>query len=215
MATVRLLSAILLVACLATIGARAESGVERAGWWVEAGTEVPGYAAVEPTSTNLNIDILVLSCEEAGYDHVLQLQLYLTDSGPFRPMGLSSLPLKDDPRAQLSIDGRVFPVDLLFADDYVVLADAQDGPFPMLSHQLMTAMQTGKTMTLQFDLLAELPGQPPSFDGEAVIELHGGGHQAIAAVRRCANEDQVPIMQEILPECDSRDARRRSTTLFR
>jgi hypothetical protein len=110
----------------------------------------------------------------------------------------------DEGLAELFIDGHVFPVDLLFANDYVVLADAQDGPFPMLSEGLVTAMQTGKTMMLRFDLLAELPGQPASFDGEAVIELEGGGHPAIAAVRRCADDVDFSFLQEMLPKCVSR-----------
>jgi hypothetical protein len=80
----------------------------------------------------------------------------------------------------------MFPVALLFADDYVVMADAQEGAFPLLSDRLMAAMQTGETMILRFNLLEESPGKRASFDGEAVVDLKGG-HQAIAAIRRCAS----------------------------
>jgi hypothetical protein len=195
MATIRrhpFLPSILLAACLATAAAQAEPGSKPAGWEVEQGVDIPSYAVVEPTSTNLNIDTIVLACEEAGHDRILQLQLYLTDEGPLLPKGPSAGPPKDDPRAEMLIDGHVFPVSLLFADTYVVLADAQDGPFPMLSDRLVAALQAGKTMTLRFDLLAEPPSQPARFDGEAVVDLQGGGGpQAIAAVRRCASQTRA------------------------
>ncbi len=171
---------------------RADPAGRSAGWAVEQGTEDPSYAVVEPVTTNLNIDTVVLACEEAWGHRVLQLQLYLTDDGPLQPTYLQLTPLREDPRAAISIDGKTFPVALLFADDYVVLADGQEGPFPLLSEEFLDAMQTGMTMTLRFDMLHEWPGQPPTFDSEAVVDLQApGGWQAIASVRRCSRDLRV------------------------
>jgi hypothetical protein len=181
-----LLLLLLLLACFATATAGADRIARIAGWQLEQGTEDPSYAVVEPTSSNLNIDTVVLACEQAAERRVLQLQLYLSDDGPLRPRTLRPTPLKDDPTAEIRIDGDTFPVALLFADDYVVVADAREGPFPLLSDRLMAAMQSGQTMVLRFDLLEEPPGERASFDGEAVADLKSG-RQAIAVIRRCAS----------------------------
>jgi hypothetical protein len=190
---VRLL--LLLIACIAASSGHAGSESQSEGWMLERDTTQPSYAAVEPVRSNVNIDTVVLACEQTwSGDRLLQLQLYLTDEGVLRPIYPHSRPANDDLRAEVSIDGKVFPVALLFADDYVVLADAQAGPFPMLSNGILDAMQAGKTMTLRFDLLAEWSGRP-TFDSEAVVELQApGGHAAIAAVRRCANPGEQPRM---------------------
>lgn len=157
------------------------------GWQLEQGVNNPSYAWIEPARTNLNIDTVVLVCEGTDDNRVLQLQLYLSGEGPLRPKGAGLQRLKVEPRAEILIDGRRFRADILFADEYVVLADGQQGLFPMLSDAVLDAMQAGKTMVLRFDLIAERPGQPAAFDGEAVIELRSGaGATAITAVRRCA-----------------------------
>ena len=157
-----------------------------AGWEVERDVEPPSYAVIEPESSNLNIDSVVLACEEAGDGRVLQLQIYLSTEGPLLPKGATPQQLRGDPHAEIVIDGRVFPLGLLFADTYVVLADEIDQKFPRLSARLIDAMVTGRIMVLRFDLLAERAGQPTAFDGEAVIELQAGrGGAAVSAVRRC------------------------------
>lgn len=74
----------------------------------------PSYAVIEPESSDLNIDSVVLACEEAGDARVLQLQIYLSTEGPLMLKGATPQQLKDDPRAEIVIDGRVFPVALLF-----------------------------------------------------------------------------------------------------
>ena len=158
-----------------------------ADWKLERDVEPPSYAVIEPESSNLNIDSVVLACEEAGDARVLQLQIYLSTEGPLLPKGATPQQLKDDPRAEIAIDGHVFPVGLLFADNYAVLADETEQMFPRLSERLLDAMATGRIMVLRFDLLAERAGQPAAFDGEAVIALQAGsGGAAVSAVRRCA-----------------------------
>ena len=190
--TYRLMRYLFFMMLIAGTVVRAESPGSLAGWAVEQGTQEPSYAVAEPVTTNLNIDTVVLACEEAWGHRVLQLQLYLTDDGPLQPRYLQLKPLRDDPRATISIDGKTFPVTLHFADDYVVLADSQEGPFPLLSEEFLDALQTGMTMTMQFDMLHEWPGQPPTFDSEAVVDLQApGGRQAIASVRRCARDLRV------------------------
>jgi hypothetical protein len=183
---------LLLLACLAAPAAYAGSDALSEGWMLERGAAEPSYAAVVPTRTNVNIDTVVLACEQGWGDRLLQLQLYLTDEGVLRPVYPHGRPLDDDPRAEASIDDKVFPVVLLFAEDHVVLADAQVGPFPLLSDAFLDAMQAGRTMTLRFDLLAEWSGAS-TFDSEAVVDLQApGGREAIAAVRRCAEPGDAP-----------------------
>ena len=173
-----------LASMLACLGA---APAAFADWELEQDVEPPSYAVIEPESTNLNIDSVVLACEEAGDARVLQLQIYLSTEGPLLPKGVAPQRLKDDPRAEIAIDGHVFPVELLFADDYAVLADETEQMFPALSERLLDAMATGRIMVLRFDLLAERAGQPAAFDGEAVIALQAGaGGAAVSAVRRCA-----------------------------
>lgn len=160
-----------------------------AAWKVEADVEIPSYAVTAPASSNLNIDSVVLMCEAAGDASVLQLKIYLTDDGPLRPDGVAVERLKADPRAEISIDGHVFPVGILFADEYAILADGDHGHFPLLSDDLLDAMANGKRMLVRFDLVVEPPGQATAFDGEAAVEL---GSPAIAAVRRCASPPAAP-----------------------
>jgi hypothetical protein len=158
------------------------------GWEIEQGVERSSYAVINPVSTNLNIDSVVLACEEAEDRKVLQLQIYLSTEGPLAPKGVESQLRKDNPRAEIAIDGHVFPVGILFADDYALLVDDTAEMFPLLSEPLLDAMQTGRTMVLRFDLLAEHAGQSATFDGEAVIALQAGaGGAAVSAVRRCTN----------------------------
>jgi hypothetical protein len=53
-------------------------------------------------------------------------------------------------------------------------------------------------VVLHFDLLEEGPGEPPSLDSEAVVDLQApGGSEAIAAVRRCA---EPPQLQAAVPQ---------------
>lgn len=175
---------ILLLAALTVCSAQAEP----AGWSLEPEANDPRYAVVEPAETSLNVSAVVLSCEKADGARILQLQLYLTDDGPLRARTGPTGPLKGEPRAELQIDDRFFPVSLMFADTYVVLADDRDGLFPKLSQRLVTALQSGGTMTMRFDLVAELRGEPAAFDGEAIVPLAGsGGRQAVAAMSRCAS----------------------------
>jgi hypothetical protein len=183
-----LLPVSLLLAGWAGQAEAADPETDRHGWIIEQGTDHPSYAAVAPAVANVNIDTVVLACEEAWGTRILQLQLYLTGDGPLQPTYPQLRPLKAAPQAVIAVDGRAYPVALLFAEDYAVLADFQEGHFPALSGQLVAAMQTGSQMAFHFDLLEEWPGQPPSFDSEAVVDLQApGGREAIAAMRRCAD----------------------------
>jgi hypothetical protein len=183
------LRAALVSVFLATTTAHAQLGNAAAERWrIEQGVDLPGYAAVEPTATSLNIDTVVLACEQAAKSTVLQLQLYLSDDGPLRPLGTSAAELADDPRASISIDAEDYPVSVMFAGDHVLLADDVEGLFPRLSDRLIEAMQAGRTMILQFALLAPRLNRRASFDGDASIELEtAGAREAIAAMRHCAS----------------------------
>lgn len=178
----------LLLAGVVFAGASADAASgDRAGWTLEPGTAEPSYATIEPASTDMNIDTVVVVCEAGDQGRLLQLQLYLTEEGLLAPVNAQAARTKDDPKAELSIDGETFPVALLFSESYAVLADDQDGPFAKLSDRLLSAMQTGRTMTLRFDLLADRPPDR-SFDGEAVVDLQRPHKaEAIAAMRHCAS----------------------------
>ena len=184
------LRAILVLACVGASASHAQS-VKPTAWKLEQGTATPSYAAVEPTTTNLNIDMIVLACEQARKGHVLQLQVYLSDDGPLRPNGVSPADMKNDPRATISIDAAKFPVALLFAGDHIVLADGTDGRVPRLSDRLLDALQMGQSMVLRFDLATNQAGYPS--DSEAIVDLRAdGAREAMAAMRLCAG-DEAPV----------------------
>jgi hypothetical protein len=170
------------------------------GWVLEKDVDVPSYAVVEPARTDVNIDSIVLSCEHGPQRTGLQLRLYLTEAGPLAPQRVGALAgaraaaLKDDPALELAIDGVSHAVRLAFAGDSVIVADAADGITPMLSETLVGALQRGRRLELRFHLLHKAPGQAPSVDGTAVVELQAGrGGAAVAAVRRCAGKREQQL----------------------
>jgi hypothetical protein len=165
--------------CVSGTAVRAETlGAELVAWKLEPKTSPPHYAVVEPTQTNLDVASVVLACETTHERSLLQLQLYLTGEGPLLPKDADASQLKADPRAEVEIDGKIFPLSLLFGDDQAVLADGEVRGFAAVSELLVDAMAGGKTMTLRLDLLAEPPGTKAAFDSTAVINLRGN-----AAVR--------------------------------
>ena len=175
---------------LSTLGSQAVA----AGWDLEQGVPSPSYAATEPERTDLNVDIVALTCEAGPKRRGLQLRLYLSSLGPLAPKGVVAL--KDDPRVELAIDGVSRPGDLMFADDFVLVADAADGRMPLLSDSLLDALQTGRRLELRFDLVSEPAGQAPSFDSTVVVDLQAGpGGAAVAAVRRCAGEPAQQVAE--------------------
>lgn len=170
------------------------------GWRLEEGVSAPSYAVAEPVASNLNIDVVALVCEEAGSERGLQLQLYLSSPGPLIPNGASPQQLKEQARAEIVLDDQVFPIDILFADDRVVLADARRQQAPVLSDRFVDAMQVARTMQLRFDLVRLHPVDAKEFDGEATIDLRAGASsKAVAAVRRCAEPANRPMASASVP----------------
>jgi len=162
------------------------------GWDLEKDVDAPSYAVAEPASTNLNVDAIVLSCEQGPGRTGLQLRLYLAGTGPLAPKGVGAL--KDHPRLEFAVDGVRHAAQLVFAADFVVVSDASDGNMPMLSDALIGALQHGRKMEMRFDLVQEAAGQAPVFESSVVVDLQAGrGGSAVAAVRRCAGQpgDQV------------------------
>ena len=158
------------------------------GWELERDVETPSYAVTQPASTDLNIDSIVLSCEQGPSRRGLQLRLYLSGDRPLAPLGAGK-DLEDDPTVDLIIDGLSHFAQLLFADVFVVVADTADGAMPLLSDAVLDVLQTGRRMELRFRLVKVPHGQAPAFDGFAVVDLQAGrGGAAVAAVRRCAGE---------------------------
>lgn len=178
-------------ATLTALAAAALAGAPNArpaatgGWQVEKGVERPSYAVAEPSRTDLNIDSVVLICEPGPKAPVVQLRLYLSGNGPLAPTGVANL--RDDPKVELAIDNASQPIDLLFADEFVVLADASEGMVPLLSTRLLDALQAGKRMELRFHYVQDIKGgRTRPIDATAVVDLQAGpGGNAVAAVRSC------------------------------
>jgi hypothetical protein len=157
------------------------------GWELEKGVETPSYAVVEPVSTNMNVDAVVLSCEQGAGRTGLQLRLYLAGAGPLAPKGVGVL--KDHPSIEFAIDGKRHGAHLAFADEFVIVSDTTDGAIPLLSEALIVALQHGRRMEMRFDLVQEVAGQAPVFESNLVVDLQAGrGGAAVAAVRRCAGQ---------------------------
>lgn len=159
------------------------------GWHLERGVDQPSYAMAAVASPDLDIDLAVVSCEQGPDRRGLQLSLFQSRPGPLAPYGAGDL--KDDPAIDLVIDGVSHPAHLLFADDFVVVADSADGAIPLLSDALVAALEDGHRLELRFDLVREPPGQPAAFDASAAVDLHAG--TALAAVRRCAESADRPV----------------------
>jgi hypothetical protein len=173
---------------LAAASALAASG-QRSGWMLEPGTANPSYAMIEPASTDLNIDTVLLACEEEAdgrpEGRFVQLQFYQTEEGFLAPVSARSGPTKEEPRADLTIDGQHFAVSLAFGENYAALGDEGDPSQPRVSDRLLRALESGKTLTVRTDLLAE-PAGPPAFDSITVVNLQSPGKvEAMRAMRRC------------------------------
>jgi hypothetical protein len=157
-------------------------------WRTEPGVSPPSYAVTEPSESDVNVDTIALVCSEMAHGRTLELDLYLVGPGPLLPNGTDAKWLKERPSVEIAVDGRRFRADLLFADDYVVVADATNHRWPTLSASLLDAMQNGRWMVLRFDLLEEGLAGAGRFDSQLVIDLQAG-RAAIASVRRCASPD--------------------------
>jgi hypothetical protein len=154
------------------------------GWELERDVEKPSYAVTRPVSTDLNIDSVVLSCEQGPGRRGLQLRLYLLGDGPLAPLR-GGKDLEDYPTVDLTVDGSSHFAQLLFADVFVVVADTADGPMPLLSDALLDVLQAGLRMELRFKLGTTARGEQP-IDSIAVVDLQTGqGGAAVSAVRRC------------------------------
>ena len=187
---------ILLCFASLSVAGTADTFATPVAWELERDVEVPSYAVTEPASTNLNIDSVVLSCEQGPSRRGLQLRLYLAGEGPLAPLGARK-DLKDDPTVDLIIDGLNHSAQLLFADDFVVVADTADRAMPLLSDALLDGLQAGRRLELRFQLVKVAHGQAPAFDGIAVVDLQAGrGGAAVAVVRRCARP--LSAMRELV-----------------
>ena len=161
------------------------------GWELQGTAGQPAFATASPSNTNLNIESVVLACERADDGNVLQLQLYPTGTeASLRAIGPPVWSYGQ--RAEIKVDDKVFPANVLFADDYVVLANGTRGRFPMLSESLLDAMASGGTMSLRLSVDVETISEKAGVDGHASVDLRAGqGRSAVAALRRCASPEPV------------------------
>jgi hypothetical protein len=174
---------LLIAACL--IVAPGLAKVEQ-GWELQNTEGHPGFATAVPSSTNLNIENVVLACERADDGGVLQLQLHPTgDDVSVRAIGPAMFTYGR--RADIKIDDRAYSANVLLADDYVVLANETRGRFSKLSDSLLDAMATGRTMSVRLSVDLETISKERGVDGYATVDLRAGqGAKAVAALRRCA-----------------------------
>lgn len=159
---------------LAVLVGRADAHPPAAtGWDLEKDVDVPSYAVAEPANADVDIDTIVLTCEQGQRRPGLQLRLYPMDGGP-----RASADTKD-PTLDFAVDGVRYAVQLLFAGSFMVVADSADGAVPLLSEALLDAIQAGRRMELRFS----------SADSLTIVDLQAGrGGAAVAAVRRCAGK---------------------------
>lgn len=167
------------------------------GWELEQKVDDPSYASIEPTKSNLNIDVLVLTCAVTRTSSLLQLELYLSTEGPLLPEGVEPGQLTSDPRVVIAIDGQTFLATMFFADDHILIANEAADSIPSISEALIDAIQNGEEMTILFDLVSK-PSRQSVFDGKAVFDLQankGGG--AVASVRRYCLVPDMRRLSEI------------------
>lgn len=155
-----------------------------AGWQLEREVESPTYALLEPSTADLDIDVMVLSCEQTERGVGLQLRLYPSEPGHLR---LShSTPVDLDPDIVIEIDGQRHAAQLLFAEDFVVVADATDGSVPVLSPSLIESLRTGRRFAMNLHLIEASRSSSPTPALQITADLQEGiGSAAVAAVRRC------------------------------
>jgi prepilin-type processing-associated H-X9-DG protein len=175
-----------LVCLLLTSAAATSLDGRSHSWRTEPGVSPPSYAVTEPTESDLNVDTIALVCGETAYGRTLEIDLYLVGSGPLLPNGADPRWLKERPSVEIAVDGRRFRANILFADGYVVVANAFDHRWPTLTASLQDAMQNGRSMVIRFDLLEEGGDGTSRFDSQLVIDLQAG-QPSIAAVRQCVS----------------------------
>ena len=146
---------------------------------------------VAPSSTNLNVDIVVLACEEFQSHRVLQLQLYLSSEAPLSPNDVAPGQLTANQRAEIVIDGRIFSAGIFFTEDHAVLADENDGPIVGLSEHLLDALESGRNMVIHVEFTVNPTEHRGEIVGEVTADLRSGA-AAVAAVRRCASKALPP-----------------------
>lgn len=189
-AGMRRVARLVAVGALAWWAAPVAASGPATGWELETGVDAPSYAIIDPETTDLNIDSVVLSCEQGASRRGLQLRLYLSSAGPLAPR--VGHELKKDPAVEIAIDGARFAAELFFADDVVIIADTADGAIPMLSESVLDALQAGQRLELRFDLAEEGDSAAPLFESSAVIDLQAGaGGGAIATLRACVDGTNV------------------------
>ncbi len=155
-----------------------------AGWQLERDVDSPTYAFLEPTITDLDIDVIVLSCEQTERNVGLQLRLYPSEPGPLRSSHSASVVLAPD--IVIEIDGRRHAAQLLFADDFVVVADAADGTLPVLSASLLASLQTGQHFAMKLHPIEASRSTTSMPTLKITADLQAGiGGAAVAGVRRC------------------------------
>ncbi|WP_422016617.1 hypothetical protein [Reyranella sp.] len=164
-----------------------ESGM---GWQLERDVDLPSYAFIEPAYTDLAIDVLVLSCEQAGQKVGLQVRLYPLEPGPLRTAHGQRVELAS--AAEFDIDGRRLKVSLLFADAFVVVADAAEGAVPLLSDSLIAALETGKQLTMRLQPVEPSMHTRSGSALQIVANLQAGlGETAVSTLRRCGVRNDV------------------------
>lgn len=188
-----LLAALSALAFQPGLALAGDGAVAALGWQPEQGVAAPSYALATPTTSNLNIDSIVLSCEQEPGARGVQLRLYLSGDGPLAPVGADLATLRVDPEVMLTVDGVDHDAELLFADDSVLVANGADGRLPVLSDELLSALEKGRQLELKFDLIDSPEGQL-AFSGRATLDLQAGaGGATVAALRACAGAAKVPL----------------------
>ena len=156
------------------------------GWALREGNDGALFAVIPPATKTASVKAIVLACLTVNERKTVHLQLFPEGEEPILPAGASREDLKEEPRAQIEIDGTTQPVNIYFSGDYAVVADRIENDVPMLSRSLADRIERGTRLVLRLDLVKDKP-KTAAFDSEVVIDLKAGDSGAVAAVRkRCS-----------------------------
>ena len=143
------------------------------GWDLEKDVDAPSYAVAEPVNAAVDIDTIVLTCEQGQRRSGLQLRLY-----PMVGRPLASRAVGDSRSARSNWRSMACAMtcscSLPTASSW--WPDSADGAVPLLSETLLDVIQAGRRLELRLS----------SADSLTIVDLQAGrGGAAVAAVRRC------------------------------
>jgi hypothetical protein len=143
-----------------------------------------GVAISDPASTNSNIELVALMCGDP-----FQLEVYAR-GGPVMPADQELVAdyFNKAGRVRASVDAQNFKLAASGSDGAVVLfgeGPAADGYLADLPRSLVTALRSGKVLTLGFDITEAKNADGSPFETIAVFDLAGSDAAIGEALAGC------------------------------